>query len=409
MVNIERIIRRLEELSQFNATPGPGEGITRASFTAEDRQARQWFVNEAEGIGLVTRVDGAGNIFARLERGTGPTLLCGSHLDTVPHGGKLDGALGVVAALEVAQILSTAQGLKHPFEVVVWADEEGARFSTGLFGSRAAIGQLPPDELVTARDHSGILLKDALHGFAVGDISSAVLKPEDYRGYFEIHIEQGARLIDEGFQVGIVEGIVGISRLVVSIGGQANHAGTTPMDKRKDALQAAARIVLETRKLGVKHMPGVATVGMLKVSPGAVNVIPGKVEMSVEIRHLSTQTIEQMVEEASCYVQAICAEEGLQVEVRRIKSSQPSLTDEGLKAVLIRQAEQQGYRHLALPSGAGHDAQNLASIMPIGMLFVPSLGGISHSPLEDSRHEDIEATVNVLLGAVKEVVGLPSL
>jgi hydantoinase/carbamoylase family amidase len=408
MIIIERIMRRLDELAQFNATPG--KGITRASFTPEDRQARDWFIREADSIGLRTRVDGAGNIFARLERGAGPALLCGSHLDSVPHGGRLDGALGVVGALEVAQILAEArEELSCPFEVVVWADEEGARFSTGLFGSRAVTGQVPHEELTTAKDQGGVLLGDALREFGLGNLENVRFTPGLYRGYFEVHIEQGARLIDEGYQVGIVEGIVGISRLVVTITGQANHAGTTPMDKRHDALQAAARIVLATKELGNRHMPGVATVGMLKPYPGAVNVIPGKVDLTIEIRHIHTETIETMVAEARQFVLQLCSEEGLQVDIQRIKSSQPCLTDPTMKSLLTEEAVRWGYRYLLLPSGAGHDAQNLAGIMPIGMLFVPSIGGISHSPLEDSRAEDIEATMKVLLGAVKQVVGLSAL
>ena len=405
MVDIKRIMTRLEELAQFNATPD--KGVTRPSFTPEDRQARDWFIRCAEELGLSVRTDGAGNIFARLEAGSGPALLTGSHLDSVPNGGKLDGALGVVLALEMAEQLAPhKEELLSPLELVVWSDEEGARFNTGLFGSRAATGQVTQDELNNTRDRDGILLADALKGFARGDIGTARLKDTDYRGYFEVHIEQGARLIEEGFQVGIVQGIVGIARLIVTISGEANHAGTTPMNRRHDALHTAARIVLATRELGLKHMPGVATVGVLKPLPGAVNVIPGEVELSIEIRHITEELIETMVDQAESMVSAICSADGMRSAVRRIKSSQPSPTDETFRAMLTKAADQLGYSHLALPSGAGHDAQSLARIMPIGMLFVPSIGGISHSPLEDSRPEDIEAVANVLLEAMRNVLGL---
>lgn len=408
MVNIERIMSHVDELAQFNATPG--RGVTRPSFTPEDRQARAWFTARAEELGLRVRNDAAGNIFARLEAGSGPAVMTGSHLDSVPNGGKLDGALGVILALEVAaQVVDEKDHMSSPLEVVVWADEEGARFKTGLFGSRAVTGQVTEEELRTSKDKDGILLADALKGFTHGDIASARLNPSDYRCYFEVHIEQGARLIEEGYLVGIVQGIVGISRLVINVKGQANHAGTTPMNRRKDALHTAAKIVLRTRELGLRYMPGVATIGMLKPMPGAVNVIPGEVELSIEIRHLSEETIETMVSEAEELVRDTCMADGLAVSISRIKSSRPSPTDEGLQSVLTAQADRLGYKHLALPSGAGHDAQSLARIMPIGMLFVPSIGGISHSPLEESRPEDIEAAANVLLGAVRHELGLPTL
>ncbi|HSL93450.1 MAG TPA: Zn-dependent hydrolase [Bacillota bacterium] len=405
MVNIERILTNLDELAQFNATPG--QGITRLSFTPEDRRAREWFIAKAKDLGMKVRIDAAGNIFARLAGGSGPALLAGSHLDSVPNGGKLDGALGVVLALEMAtQVVAERDNLKRPFEVVVWTDEEAAHFNTGPFGSRAATGQVPADELLTARSKDGVVLGDALREFASGDIASAKLDPNDYYGYLEVHIEQGARLIEEGYQVGIVEGVVGIARMEVNITGQANHAGTTPMNRRRDALYTAARIVLETRKLGLKYMPGVATVGSLRAFPGAVNVIPGEVQLFIEVRHLSADTVEDMVREAEGFVQALCVEEGLCATTRRIKGSQATLTSPIFTALLTSQANALGYENLALPSGAGHDAQHLARIMPIGMLFVPSIGGISHSPQEDSKPDDIAAAANVLLGAVRHVLGL---
>lgn len=408
MVDIKRIMARVDELAQFSATPG--KGVTRPSFTPEDRQARDWFAERATELGLSLRTDGAGNMFARLAAGSGPAILTGSHLDSVPNGGRLDGALGVVLALEVVeQLLPHKAAMRSPLEVVVWADEEGARFGTGLFGSRAAANQVAEAELFESRDRDGIALADALRGFAQGHIGSAAFHESDYRGYFEVHIEQGSRLVDGGYQIGIVQGIVGIARLVVTIKGQANHAGTTPMNRRQDALCTAAKIVLATRELGLMHMPGVATVGVLKPLPGAVNVIPGEVELSIEVRHITDELIESMVRQAESAVHNICTADGLQASIRRVKSSQPSPTDGNYQLLLARGADKFGYSHLSLPSGAGHDAQSLASIMPIGMLFVPSIAGISHSPLEDSRPEDIEAAANVLLATLRDVLGVSPL
>ncbi|KAF0197615.1 MAG: hydantoinase/carbamoylase family amidase [Bacillota bacterium] len=402
MISIRRIYDRLEKLASFNATPN--QGITRLSFTPEDKQAREWFMAEAKRMGMDVRIDGAGNTFARLG-GKGKAILCGSHLDTVPHGGKYDGALGVVAALEVAETLhESGLALKRPFEVVVWSDEEGGRFGTGLLGSRAAIGFLTEQELSTIRDKSEILLGDALRPFAVGQLESAKLDVENYECYLEVHIEQGSRLMDEGYQVGVVEGIVGISRLVVTIKGQANHAGTTPMNKRRDALFAAAQVVLGVRGIGLKHMPGVATVGQIKALPGAVNVIPGEVTLSIEVRDLSQDTIDTMVQEARKLVAGVCQEAGMQWEDVLLKNSEPSLTDANLKKLMWQEIEALGLKGLSMPSGAGHDAQSLALIMPAAMLFVPSIDGISHSPLEECRPEDIEAGVSVLYKTVERLI-----
>lgn len=404
MISIQRILERLDKLATFNATPG--EGVTRLSFTPEDRAARQWFMEEAESLGMSVRVDGAANIFARLG-GDGPAVLSGSHLDTVPHGGRYDGALGVIAALEVAQVLKeTSARLVRPYEVVVWADEEGGRFGTGLLGSRAAIGVLTSEELDTTRDKDGILLRDALRPFAHGTLASAELDPANYHAYLEVHIEQGSRLIDEGYQVGLVEGIVGISRLVVNLTGQANHAGTTPMNRRRDALVAASNIVLAVRELGLRSMPGVATVGQLKISPGAANVIPGEVTLTIEMRHLEESVLDRMVDEARELVKRIAYNDGVDYAATLLKSSRPCLTDERLKKILRESIVDLGLQFLALPSGAGHDAQSVAKIMPAAMLFVPSIGGISHSPLEESKPEDVESAIAVLYGAAKRLVSL---
>ena len=402
MISIRRIYDRLETLSTFNATPD--QGITRLSFTPEDKQARAWFVAEAQRLGMEVRVDGAGNTFARLG-GKGKAILCGSHLDTVPHGGKYDGALGVVAALEVAETLqASGLELKRPFEVVVWSDEEGARFGTGLLGSRAAIGVLTEQELSTVRDKNEVLVGDALRPFAVGELGSARLDGGDYECYLEVHIEQGSRLIDEGYQVGVVEGIVGISRLVVTIKGQANHAGTTPMNKRRDALFAAAQVVLGVRGIGLKHMPGVATVGQIKALPGAANVIPGEVSLTIEVRDLSQETIDTMVREARKLIAGVCQEAGVHWEDVLLKNSEPSLTDEHLKKIMWEEIGLLQLKGLRMPSGAGHDAQALAMIMPAAMLFVPSIDGISHSPLEECRPEDIEAGVLALYKTVERLI-----
>ena len=294
--------------------------------------------------------------------------------------------------------------LKRPFEVVVWSDEEGGRFGTGLLGSRAAIGVLAEEELNSTRDKDEVLLGDALRPFVVGELETARINGEDYECYLEVHIEQGSRLVDEGYQVGVVEGIVGISRLVVTIKGQANHAGTTPMNKRRDALFGAAQVVLGVRGIGLNHMPGVATVGQIKALPGAANVIPGEVTLSIEVRDLSQATIDIMVQEARKLVQGVCQESGLKWEDLLLKNSEPSLTDEGIKKVMWQEIEALGLKGLSMPSGAGHDAQSLARIMPAAMLFVPSLGGISHSPLEECNPDDIEAGVLALYKTVKRLI-----
>jgi N-carbamoyl-L-amino-acid hydrolase len=374
--------------------------VSRVAFSPADVEGRAFVMDMMRAAGLAVRVDPAGNIFGRrdgLLRAAAP-ILFGSHIDSVPEGGNYDGDVGSMAAIEVAQVLQErGYRNRHPLEVVVWSDEE-----SGLTGSRAFVGDLTPEELARPA-RNGVLLGENLRRIG-GDpsrLSEARREKGAVTAYLELHIEQGGTLDAAGIPIGVVEGIVGIHHYEVTLRGFANHAGTTPMDRRRNALLAASELVLAVDRV-VRAQPGrqVGTVGRLAVRPGAPNVIPGEVELTVELRDLRTETIEGLWTRIEAEARTIAARHGCTMEYVLRPPDRPALSDPGMRALIASVAEELGLRHLALPSGAGHDAQELARIAPMGMIFVPSVGGISHSPKEQSRPEEIAGGANVLLQAV---------
>ena len=309
----------------------------------------------------------------------------GSHIDTVPHGGKYDGALGVLAALECAQVLAE-NGIqtRHPLEVIVFTDEEG-----GLAGSRSLVGDLTPDAL-SVISHSGKTIRAGILTLG-GDPDRLVemaRRRGEVRAFVEIHVEQGGILEGKKIDIGIVQGIVGINWWEVKIEGAANHAGTTPMDMRQDALLAAAHLILSVNEV-VRREPGrqVGTVGRIQAEPGAPNVIPGKVVMSLELRDLSAEKIQSLFQQIQAEAKGIERNTGTRIFFSAVDAmAKPALTDPAIQDLLEESARDLGLSSLRLPSGAGHDAQEMARIAPIGMIFVPSVGGISHSPREYTRN-----------------------
>jgi N-carbamoyl-L-amino-acid hydrolase len=327
-------------------------------------------------------------------------LLFGSHIDSVPRGGNFDGDVGTLGALEVMLTLRDEKATtRHPLEMVVWSNEEGVHYGKGLFGSRAAargpdIGEL--DE----KDEQGVTLSEWLrrYGLNPARIAEARLDPRSVAGYLELHIEQGPYLDRAGLQVGVVEGIVGIDRYHVAVQGFANHAGTTPMNERRDALVAAARLIQGVRE-EVMARPGrqVGNVGWVQVSPGAPNVVPGLVRLPVELRDLRREVIDDMAARVRARAEAIAREAGVTVTMERHSTDEPAPTDAGLRDVIEAEARGAGYTTLRMPSGAGHDAQSLGRAgIPIGMIFVPSEGGISHSPQERTEWDDCARGAEVL-------------
>jgi len=401
-VNSTRLEQRIEKLAGYGKTSEGG--VNRVAFSEEDIQSRTYILSLMEKAGLKTRIDEAGNIIGRRE-GTDPSLLpiaFGSHTDTVPYGGKFDGAVGVLGAIECVQVLEeNSVKTRHPLEVIVFTDEEG-----GLIGSKAIIGTLTSEALAVT-SHSGKTVREGIEALGGNPdvLDRTVRKKGDIKAFIEIHIEQGSILASKGIDIGVVEGIVGINWWDVTIEGFANHAGTTPMDKRQDALLAAAHFIIAVNKV-VTGVPGrqVGTVGRIRAEPGAPNVIPGKVVMSLELRDLSAEKIDSFFHKIVKEAEIIAEKTGTKISFSPIEATAvPTPTDFSIRKIIAESAEDLGLSYLVMPSGAGHDAQNMAKIVPTGMIFVPSIGGVSHSPKEFTPAKDIANGANVLLHTILKI------
>ena len=399
-VSRDRLRGLLMALSRFGANPEGG--VSRLGFSKEDQAARGWLLERMREAGLEVWVDPAANIHGRRPGSDPalPVLLFGSHIDSVPKGGNFDGDVGTLGALEVMLTLRDQKAqTRHPLEMVVWSNEEGVHYGKGLFGSRAA-ARGPDEGELAEKDEQGVALAEWLRRYGVNParIADARLDPRAVAAYLELHIEQGPYLERAGVQIGVVEGIVGIDRYHLSWQGFANHAGTTPMDERKDALVAASRLVQAVRE-EVMAKPGrqVGNVGWMMVSPGAPNVVPGLVRLPVELRDLRREVIDDMAARIRARADAIARETGVTVAMDRFSADEPAPTDEGLRDLIEGEARAAGYTTMRMPSGAGHDAQSLGRAgIPIGMIFVPSVGGISHSPLERTTWDDCARGADVL-------------
>jgi len=395
-----RVKGLLLALAEFGKNPEGG--VSRVGFSKEDQAARAWLAERMKEAGLEVWVDAAANIHGR-RAGTDAALapiLFGSHIDSVPKGGNFDGDVGSMGALEVMLTLRDEKAAtRHPFEMVVWSNEEGVHYGKGVFGSRMAARGPDPGEL-EAKDEDGVPLAEWLrrYGTDPARIAEARLDPRRVASYLELHIEQGGVLHRGGVQIGVVQGIVGIDRFHVRLEGFANHAGTTPMAERKDALVAAARLILAVRE-EVMARPGrqVGNVGFVQVLPGAPNVVPGSVRLPVELRDLKREVIDEMAARIRARAEAIGKEAGVTVIMERYADDEPALTDPGLQDLIETTARAAGYSTMRLPSGAGHDAQSLGRAgIPIGMIFVPSKDGISHSPREWTEWDDVTRGAEVL-------------
>ncbi len=394
-VDGSRLQAHLSALSEFGRNPEGG--VSRVAYTEADRQAREVVLGWMREAHLEAGVDAAGNLVGR-HAGREPSrkpLLIGSHIDSVPQGGNFDGDVGSVGAIEVARMLEAAGvTLRHPLEVVIFQNEEG-----GTTGSRAMAAGLTPAELDRVAQ-SGMSIRDGIR-FLGGDpdrLDSARRTRGDIAAYLELHIEQGGVLDETGIPIGVVLGIVGIRHWDITITGFANHAGTTPMSRRRDALLTAARCTEAVNRI-VRSIPGrqVGTVGKLVVEPGAYNVIPGRVSFGLELRDLDDAKVLRLYQRILAECRRLGAVDGTALTSTETLAITPALTDPVIRGEIAGAAQELGLRTLRLPSGAGHDAQEMARLGPVGMIFVPSLGGISHSPREFSRAGDIENGANVLL------------
>jgi N-carbamoyl-L-amino-acid hydrolase len=397
-VQQQRLSDTLGKLAEFGRNPEGG--VSRVGFSEADLAGRSYVIGLMKEAGLEVRTDPAGNIFG-LRAGSEALqpILFGSHIDSVPHGGNFDGDVGSLGAIEVIRALNGRnQKTRHPFEVVIWTNEEGGRFYAGLFGSSAAAGVLPAD-IAGRVDDRGEKLSDwlARMGGDASRIAEARILKGSIAAYLELHIEQGGILDHAQIPIGIVEGIVGISARTCTASGFANHAGTTPMNQRRDALAAASRAVLAVRE-EVRREPGpqVGTVGWMKVEPGATNVIPGRVQFPVELRDLEADHIDRIAARILSRFAVIAREENVDISCTPPDVHQPALTSPELREAIRASAEDAGLTTIELPSGAGHDAQNVARFAGMGMIFVPSRGGISHSPLEFTPPEQVANGAEVL-------------
>ena len=395
VINGSRLNAQLGELAAFG--PTPDGGTNRVAYSDEDLEARKYVMQLMRDAKLYVSIDAAGNIVGR-RAGTDATLkplMIGSHIDSVPMGGRFDGQVGSLAAIEVARTLAEQNvTLKHPLEVIIFQNEEG-----GTVGSTALARGLSEQRLDVV-SNSKKTIREGIK-FIGGDpekLSNPLMKKGDLAGYLELHIEQGGRLAQEKINIGVVEGIVGLSWFDVTIEGFANHAGTTPMNQRHDALLAAAKYV-EAVNRAATSVPGrqVATVGKIQAFPGATNVIPGKVVTSLDVRDLDASKISLVIDRIREAVKQIETETGTKFDLKQTSTSKPALTDARFKNAIAESAKDLGLTTMSLPSGAGHDAQEIADICPIGMIFIPSQGGISHSPKEFSEPTDIINGANVLL------------
>jgi len=400
-INANRLLQNLNDLAQIGRTPAGG--VSRPALSAADKAGRDWFKRRVEAARLEFRADGAGNLLARLPaaKPQAQTLLIGSHLDSVPNGGRFDGALGVLSGLEVLQTIKEA-GLPVPLhlELVSFTDEEGSVVT--MLGSRAITGQLDESDLAQARD--GVAQLEA--GLARLDLSrqSVLLarrNPDNLAGYIELHIEQGTRLEEIGLDIGVVTSIVGIRSFWLVFDGQAGHAGTTPMDRRADALWGTSAFVSRARELVMdRFSPGVMNCGQVSLAPGAFNIIPARVRLALEFRHGSEGMLDRMEAALRELAGAVATEYGLTLTIEPVGNCVAAPMANPMIEAVEQAANQLGLEHTRLLSLAGHDAQTMAPFTPSALFFVPSVDGISHNPRELTRDEDVINGANVLLHTV---------
>jgi len=404
-INGERLLADLRALAVIGGLPDGG--VDRLAWSDHDLAGRRWFAERMREAGIEARLDAALNVFGHMPGTKGPWLLTGSHLDSVPNGGRLDGAYGAVAALEVLRTLAeTGDPLADQVEIVGFADEEGVRFEVGLIGSLALAGELDIERLRDGLDWQGVPVRQVLA--TAGRDLDRMLEVQEHRpsinGFVELHIEQGPRMEADKIDLAVVTGIVGVHRQRIEITGTQNHAGTTPFRMRHDAGRAAARAAAELRELvqGV-DAEVVANIGSMRFQPGGVNVIPGRAQFTLEVRHLDARVLGEAVWAFATRLERICAEEGCRVEVELLSSVPPAPMDPTVTDALEQACRDLGRRPARLASGAGHDAAVLSRHLPSGMLFVPSVGGISHSPLETTSDEHLILGAQALLRGVRAV------
>jgi beta-ureidopropionase / N-carbamoyl-L-amino-acid hydrolase len=413
-VSLPRLKRRIGELAQFGKNPD-GLGITRVCWSPPHEAARHWLIGEMRAAGLTTWVDPAGNVLGRLGGGPeprlttgGPVVMTGSHIDTVPQGGPLDGALGVLAGLECLETIARARlQTERPLVLAAWSDEEG-RYG-GLFGSRAFTGKLDPRQITSIRAVDGDSLVDAMSraGFDAHRAVEARADPRALWAYLELHIEQGPHLEAASIPIGVVEGIVGIRRRRLHFVGEPDHAGATPMARRKDSFLAAAEYALKARDLIVKRGGGrsVTNFGWIEVTPGVSNIVPAHTALLQEMRERDPEILDRLDRQCQALARSVARRRRVHVRLERLSESAPASCSPRTAKAVVEACRDLGLPYRRMTSAAGHDAQNLATVTHSGMLFIPSQGGRSHRPDEWSDWPAIARGTNVLLRALLKLAG----
>lgn len=404
---LDRIQGDIENLSKFNKTPG--QGLTRMSFTEEDRGAREYIKEEMKLSGLDVYEDPAGTIVGRLQGSLkdGPVVMVGSHYDSVKNGGNFDGPAGVVTALEIARLMKENNlQPKYPIEFIAMIEEEGGRFGGGLFASRAMAGDVSRESLDDFKDKDGISIGQAMKdfGFDPDKIEEARRNPEDLKAFFELHIEQGPILENHKNDIGIVEYIVGINQIEVVVKGRPDHAGTTPMTMRSDALDAAANLISSISDFAKDAGQGtVATVGVLELSPGAANIVPGEVKFTVDIRSKKDQCIDEVRGKIEDSLKDLCSSRGVEFKIVEKMRVSPTELSKNLIGKLNKHSDNLGFKKETMLSGAGHDAMVMASLTDVGLVFVPSKDGRSHCPEEWTDYEDLQRGIELVYQTIVDV------
>ena len=401
------VLNLIERISQFSLE---GLGTTRWAYSPEDRLAREIIAGEMIRIGMSVREDEIGNLFGRLpgtEEGALPVAL-GSHLDTVPEGGNYDGILGVVGALAAVERLQQEGAVfKNPVEVIVFAAEESSRFNVATMGSKAMAGRAPIEQWCLLKDKQGMTFEEALNacGLKPDQLSGVIRKAGEWKAFLELHIEQGPVLEKEGLEIGVVQAIVGLLGLKVVVKGQAGHAGTTPMVGRRDALVSASHIIQAVQEVGLSEsdLGTVATIGEFKVFPGAMNVIPGRVEIWIDLRSIDEESLMRAFQTLKDEIADICAEAETGASIEVLYSEKPVPMSGEIVDLLKNICEKEKISYRLMPSGAGHDAMNMAELTNAGMIFIPCRDGLSHHPEEYASPEDMERGIRVLMQALREL------
>lgn len=400
-VDIERLRRDLEELGTIGRDSRGG--VTRPSFSPADLEARAWLKDRIQAAGLSYRQDGAGNQFGRLETGTGPAVMAGSHLDTVVNGGIFDGAAGVLAALEsLRRVREAGLKLAKPLLMASFTDEEG-HLVGDFMGSRAFAGRLDVEAVRHGRSAAGETLAEALGrtDFTVEGVLEAWHDRPELAAYLELHIEQGPVLETEGLPIGVVETISGKRYYLASFIGRASHAGTTPLELRQDAFLALADFTLRaTRHVAAEHYGSMITVGKVALHPGAFSVVAGRADFTLDFRSASPATLAAMEREIREIAEDVAATRGVKFAAKLADATEPASVPERLLALLDEESERLGYPRMRIASGAGHDAQILSPVCESGMIFIPCLDGVSHAPEESASFDDLEKGANLLLAAL---------